>query len=110
MITVLILLVFSMHIKSTKLLEDSTPNAKFNADEKLRLGSTGLDWDDSAQIEKAIATNKDNKDKKRLPMKEIGNWRGKSNIKNKQPKKKLAQKFSKRQIKTPTMTKILMET
>ncbi len=63
-ITVPIFLVLYMHIRPTRLLEDSAPNAKFDANGKLRTVSTSLDGDDSAKIQKAIAVDKDNQDKK----------------------------------------------
>ncbi len=54
-ITAPILLVFCMHIGPTRFLEDGASNAEFDADGKLRTGSTGLDWDNSTVAE-AIAT------------------------------------------------------
>ena len=65
MITGPIFLIFCMHIGPTRLLEDSASNAKFDADGRLRLGSTNLDWDDSAKIMEAIAGDKDNEDEKK---------------------------------------------
>lgn len=63
-ITAPIFLVFCMHIRPTRLLEDGTPNAECNVDKKPHLESIGLDWDDSDKIEEAIAVDKNNKDKK----------------------------------------------
>ncbi len=51
-----------MHIGPTTLLEDSAPNAEFDAERRLRPGSTGLDWDERGEIEGAIATDEDSKD------------------------------------------------
>ncbi len=41
MITAPILLVLHMHIGPTRFLEDGAPNAEFDADGRLRTGSTG---------------------------------------------------------------------
>ena len=65
MITILILLIFCMHIGPTRFLEDGVPNAKFDANKRLRLDSTNLDWDDSAKIEETIVADKDNKNEKK---------------------------------------------
>ena len=54
-----------MHIRPTRLLENGAFNIEFDADNRLCLGSIGFDWDDSAKIKKAIAANKDNKDKEK---------------------------------------------
>lgn len=58
-ITIPIFLIFYMHIGLTRLWKNNTPNTKFDADEKLRSESTGLEWDDSTKIKKAILANKD---------------------------------------------------
>ncbi len=50
-----------MHIRPTRFLEDGAPNTEFDADGRLCIGSTGLDWDNSAKIAEAIAVDKDNK-------------------------------------------------
>ncbi len=55
-----------MHIGLTRFLEDGAPNAEFDADERLRTGSVGLDWDDSAVAE-AIAAVEDDEDEKEDP-------------------------------------------
>ncbi len=65
MITDPIFLVIHMHIGPTRFLEDDTPNVEFDADGRLRTGSTGLDWDDSAVAE-AIAAVKDDKDEEKI--------------------------------------------
>lgn len=65
MIPALILLIFSIYIRLTRLIEDSTLNIEFDADKRLYLGSIGLDWDKSAKIKKAIAANKDDKDEEK---------------------------------------------
>lgn len=62
MITAPILLVIHMHIGPTSLLKDGGPNAKFDADGRLRTGFTGLAWDDNAKIEKAITVDKNDED------------------------------------------------
>ncbi len=66
-ITAPILLVLRMHIGPTRFLEDGAPNAKFDADRKLYIGSIGWDWDDSAEIVEAIVAFKDDKDEKEDP-------------------------------------------
>ncbi len=43
MITTLIFIIFCMYIRPTRILEDGISNAKFDADGKLRIESTGLD-------------------------------------------------------------------
>lgn len=57
-----ILLTIDMHIGLTKLLEVGPPNAKYNLEERLREGYTGMDWGNKGEIEEAMATdnNKDN--------------------------------------------------
>ncbi len=67
MITAPILLVFRMHIGPTKFLENGTLNAEIDMNGRLRTGSTGLDWDDYAKIEKANAIDKDDVDKEEDP-------------------------------------------
>lgn len=67
MITALIFLVPCMHIKPTKLIENSAPNAKFDSDKKLCSKSTGLYWDNNTKIEEAIIPNKDDKNKEKDP-------------------------------------------
>ncbi len=66
MITAPILLVLRMHIGLTRFLEDGAPIAEFDADERLRTRSTGLDWDDSA-VGKAIAAVEDDEDEEEDP-------------------------------------------
>ncbi len=66
MITAPILLVLRIHIGPTRFLEDSAPNAEFDADGRLRIGSTSLDWDDSVVAE-AIAAVEDDKDEEEDP-------------------------------------------
>ncbi len=66
MITAPILLVLRMHIGPTRFLEDGALNAEFDADGRLRIGSTGLDLDDSAVAE-AIAMVEDDKDEEKDP-------------------------------------------
>lgn len=66
MIITSILFIFHIHIKPTRLLKNSIPNAKFNAGERFRSRSTGLDWDNSSKIEKAIVMDEDAKDKEDL--------------------------------------------
>ncbi len=61
MIIAPILLVLHMHIRLTKFLKDSVPNVEFDADKRLRTGSTGLNWDNSAVAE-ATAVVEDNED------------------------------------------------
>ncbi len=61
MITNSILLVLRMYIRPTRFLEDGAPNAKFDADGRLRIGSTDLDRDDSTVAE-AIAAVDDDED------------------------------------------------
>ncbi len=53
-----------MHIGLTRLLENSIPNAKFDADKRFCTRFTGFDWDYSTKIEEAIVANKDDKDEK----------------------------------------------
>ncbi len=72
MITAPILLVFRMHIGPTRFLEVNVPNAEFDADGRLRIGSTGLDWDDNAVAE-AIAAVEHNKDKE-VDLREKNRW------------------------------------
>ncbi len=67
MITVQILLVLRMHIGPTRFLEVGAPNAKYDADERLRTGFISLDWDDSAVAE-AIAAVEDNEDEEEDPL------------------------------------------
>lgn len=62
MITAPISLVLYMHIGPTQLLENAAFNAKFDAEKRLCPRFTGLDWDDSNEIEEAIATDKKDKD------------------------------------------------
>ena len=64
-ITASILLVLRMHIELTRFLENNTPNAKFDINRRLRLGSTGLEWNDSAKIREIIIVNKDDKDEEK---------------------------------------------
>lgn len=64
MITASILLVLRRHIRLTRLLKNGAPNAEFDVEKKLWLGSTSLDWDERSKIEKAITTDKDEEDKK----------------------------------------------
>lgn len=52
-----------MNIELTRLLEDNTPNAKFDKDKRLCIGSIDLDWNNNAIIKEVIATNKEDKDK-----------------------------------------------
>ncbi len=66
MITASILLVLRMHIRLTRFLENVAPNAKFDADKRLRTRSISLDWDDSAVAE-AIAVVEDNKNEEEDP-------------------------------------------
>lgn len=66
MIITPIFLVFHILIKPTRLLKNNAPNAKLNAEERLRPGSTGLNWDNSGKIEKAIVMDKNAKDKEDL--------------------------------------------
>lgn len=65
MITAPIFLVLHMHIRPIKLLKDGTLNVKFVVKEKLYIGSTSLNWDDSAKIKEIVAVDKDNKDEKK---------------------------------------------
>ncbi len=90
MITAPIFLVLYMHIGPTRFLEDGAPNTEFDADERLHIGSTGLDWDDCAKIAEAIAADEDDKDEKEDSGKRIGDWRKRSNIRSEQSKQKLA--------------------
>ena len=73
MITVSIFLVLCMHIGLTRLLENGAFNDKFDADRRLCLGSTSLDWDDGAKIKDVITVNKDNKDEEKDP-REKNRW------------------------------------
>lgn len=57
-----ILLVLHMLICPTRLLEDDTSNAEFDAEGKLRPGSTGLSRDERGKIERVLTADKDNKD------------------------------------------------
>ncbi len=57
-----------MHIEPTKFLEDGAPNAEFDVDGRLRIGSTGLDRDDNAVAE-AITAVENDKDEKEDPRK-----------------------------------------
>ena len=54
-----------MHIGPIRLLDNGTPNTKFDIYGRLCPGFTSLDWDDSAKIEEAIAANENNKDAKK---------------------------------------------
>lgn len=67
MITALVLIVLRMHIEITRLLEDGAPSAKWEADSRLRTESTGLGWDNNADIEEAIAADEDNKNEEKNP-------------------------------------------
>lgn len=51
-----------MHIGLTKLFENDAPNIEFNIEERLRLRSIGLNWDEKGEIKRAIVVDKDNKD------------------------------------------------
>ncbi len=57
-ITAPILLVLHMYIEPAKFLENGAFNAEFDADGRLRTGSTGLDWDDSPVAEAIAAVVK----------------------------------------------------
>lgn len=54
-----------MYIRPTRLLEDGSPNARFNADKKLRSESISLDKDNNDKIKEAIAMDKNDKDEKK---------------------------------------------
>ena len=64
-ITVPIFLVLYIHIGHIKLLETNALNAKFDADGRLRLGFISLDKNDSAAIEEAIVTDKNDKNEEK---------------------------------------------
>lgn len=65
-IIALIFLVLHIQIKLTRLLENGALNTKFDTEERLYPGSSGLDWDEKGKIEKVIVTDKDNKDEEDL--------------------------------------------
>lgn len=63
-IIALIFLALRIHIEPAKFLENDALNTLFNMDQRLCTGYTGLDWDNSIKIEKAIAADEHNKDEK----------------------------------------------
>lgn len=63
MVTTSIFLVIYIHIKPTRLLNHGAPNTKFDAEERLCIRSISLDEDNSVEIKKTIAVDKNNKDK-----------------------------------------------
>ncbi len=95
MITASIFLVLRMHIGARRFLEDSAPNAEFDADGKLRTGSTGLDWDDSAVTE-AITAVEDDEDEEEDP------WEKKKQLKREKQCQKRAAKAKTRVAKAKT--------
>lgn len=54
-----------MHIQLIKFLENRVSNAKFDANARLHLGFTNLNWDNSVKIEKTIIANKNNEDEEK---------------------------------------------
>lgn len=61
-IIVPILIVLHIYIRPTRFLElNGAPNAKIDMDKKLCKRLTGLNWNDGAKIEEAIAMEDDNK-------------------------------------------------
>lgn len=64
-ITISILLALHMHIRPTRLLENSIAYVELDADKRLRIESIGLNWDDNIKIKEAIAVDEDNEDEKK---------------------------------------------
>lgn len=67
MITSPILLILHIYIGPTRFFKDGALNAKFDVDQKLCLGSTNLDQNDSGKIKEAITVDKDDKDEEEDP-------------------------------------------
>lgn len=61
MIATPIFLVICMHIKLTRLLEDSIPNAEYDLKGRFHGGYTNLDWGISVILGETLATNNENK-------------------------------------------------
>lgn len=54
-----------MHIEPIRFLENGTSNVEFIINGRFRLKFLSLNWDDNAKIKKAIAIDKNNKNKEK---------------------------------------------
>lgn len=86
-ITILIFITIKMHIKSTKLLDDSAATVNYESEEKLYKWFKGLDWDNRKEVDKVVDVAKNNEDKakdlrEKISGKREPNWKERRCIKS----------------------------
>lgn len=72
-VATIILLIISMHIEPTKLLEVGPSNTKYDLEERLCKRCTNTNWGDDSEIEKAIAADNNKNNNEKDSQKKIGN-------------------------------------